>query len=705
VLVPLGAFVVQFLGLRVLGRANAWIATLAIGAALALSVVGLVFHIGGLGAAAGAEAAPPVWRLSTDWLSIGGQAAAGLPPLTLRLGVHIDRLAVIMFAMVTFIATLIHIYSMGYMKEDPGYPRFFAFLSLFCFSMLGLVASSTIFQVFIFWELVGLCSYLLIGFWYREKANVDAANKAFIVNRVGDVGMLVGLGVLWSTLGTFSIAEINEGLRDRHGAINERYLADGVPVAELRDRETGQPVIEAGTGKARQIPLGLLTIAGLGVFAGCVGKSAQVPLHVWLPDAMAGPTPVSALIHAATMVAAGVYLVGRFFPLFTTDVLTVIAYTGAVTLFVAATIASVQPDYKKVLAYSTVSQLGFMMLGLGVGGWAAGLFHLITHAFFKALLFLGAGSVYHAVHTYDAHRLGGLRRKMPITALTMLAATLAISGVPPFSGFYSKDAILAALIVATRENPANLPLLVIAVLGAVLTAFYMFRMYFLLFVGAPRDHHLAEHAHESPWSMTLPLILLAVPTVAIGWPVGVVPVLGGMPVLERLLETVSPLEGHGGGDVAWMAFGLSLGIAMVGLLIAAAGYAWGAFDPAKAARALGPIHALAAHRWYFDELYRAALVRPTLALGRMASSLVDRGLIDGLLHGVVRATVGLSRLDGWIDREGVDGLVVGVGRSVERAGDAGRRLQTGRVRQYLLVLALGLVALFAGLARWVLSGV
>jgi proton-translocating NADH-quinone oxidoreductase chain L len=703
VLVPLGAFVVQFLGLRVLGRANAWLATLAIGAALVLSLIGLVFHIGGLGAAPGADAPPPVWALSTDWLALGGQAAVGLPPLVLRLGVHIDRLAVIMFAMVTFIATLIHVYSMGYMKEDPGYPRFFAFLSLFCFSMLGLVASSTIFQVFIFWELVGLCSYLLIGFWYREKANVDAANKAFIVNRVGDIGMLIGLGVLWSTLGTFSIAEINEGLRDHHGMIHERYGSDGVPVAELRDRETGQPIIEAGTGRPRQITFGLLTIAGLGVFAGCVGKSAQVPLHVWLPDAMAGPTPVSALIHAATMVAAGVYLVGRFFPLFTTDALTVIAYTGAVTLFIAATIACVQADYKKVLAYSTVSQLGFMMLGLGVGGWAAGLFHLITHAFFKALLFLGAGSVYHAVHTYDVHRLGGLRRKMPITALTMLAGTLAIAGVPFFSGFYSKDAILMAVIAAAREDASRLPLLVMAVVGAVLTAFYMFRMYFLLFAGAPRDHHLADHAHESPWSMTLPLVLLAVPAVAIGWPVGIVPVLGGMPVLERLLETVSPLEGHAEGG-EWVALGASLAIVTVGTLIAAAGYLWRAFDPAKAARAFGPIHALFVNKWYFDDLYRAVLVRPSLALGRLASSLVDRGLIDGLLHGLVRATTSLSRLDGWVDREGVDGLVVGLGRTVERAGDVGRRLQTGRVRQYLLVLSLGLVALFAGLARWVLAG-
>ena len=304
------------------------------------------------------------------------------------------------------------------------------YLSLFCFSMLGLVASATLFMVFVFWELVGICSYLLIGFWYEEKPNADAANKAFLVNRVGDVGMLVGLGLLWTSLGTFTIAEINQGLRDADGGLNVVAQPDGTRAVVLRDPATGEPIRDEATGLPHSIPLGLLGLAGLGIFAGCVGKSAQFPLHVWLPDAMAGPTPVSALIHAATMVAAGVYLVGRFFPLFTDDVLLYIAYTGAVTLFIAATIAIVQTDYKKVLAYSTVSQLGFMMLGLGVGGWAAGLFHLLTHAFFKALLFLGAGSIHHAVHTYEMPVLGGLRKKMPITAGTMLIGTLAISGVP-----------------------------------------------------------------------------------------------------------------------------------------------------------------------------------------------------------------------------------------------------------------------------------
>jgi proton-translocating NADH-quinone oxidoreductase chain L len=324
-----------------------------------------------------------------------------------------------MFLMVTFIATLIHIYSMGYMHDDPRYPRFFAFLSLFCFSMLGLVASSNIFMVFLFWELVGVCSYLLIGFWHDDKKNCDAANKAFIVNRVGDVGMLMGLGLLWTHLGTFEIQEINHSIRDEAGQLRISAAADGGgDVVTMVDPETGKAKVNEVTNRPFEIPTWALALAGLGVFAGCVGKSAQFPLHVWLPDAMAGPTPVSALIHAATMVAAGVYLVGRFYPVFTPQVLLFIAYTGGITLFIAATIAVAQTDYKKVLAYSTVSQLGFMMLGLGVGGWAAGLFRLITHAFFKALLFLGAGSVYHSVLTYEMPVLGGLWKKTRITAIT-----------------------------------------------------------------------------------------------------------------------------------------------------------------------------------------------------------------------------------------------------------------------------------------------
>src|SRR4051794_28274071 len=590
VLIPLAAFAVEAVFIRFLGHWNAYIATAAIGLSCVLSFVGFVDYCGEshiltahhesepaaepeqlLEHGKAAEPAPKpihhaeplIWEASYDWVSLGGETPTpsgdekpvATPALVIPLGVHIDNLAAIMFLMVTFIATLIHIYSIGYMHGDVRFPRFFAYLSPFCFSMLGLVASANLFMVFVFWELVGVCSYFLIGHWYEEKKNSDAANKAFITNRVGDVGMLLGLGLLWASLGTFDIAEINRTLRDDAGHLNTMKTADGGKIVELHDPETKAALTDPASGRPRQIAFWALTLAGLGVFAGCVGKSAQFPLHVWLPDAMAGPTPVSALIHAATMVAAGVYLVGRFFPLFTEDVLLYIAYTGGITLLIAASIAIVQTDYKKVLAYSTVSQLGFMMLGLGVGGWAAGLFHLLTHAFFKALLFLGAGSVYHAVHTYEMPYLGGLRKKMPITAYTMLAATMAISGVPLFSGFYSKDAILATALFRVMRSPQHFFLFLLPALGAAMTAFYMFRLWFLTFDGEPRGypepveeagpdvgheedhahahghahapvhghdaHHVTnpvEHAHESPRIMTWPLIALAIPTIMIGWP-------------------------------------------------------------------------------------------------------------------------------------------------------------------------------------------
>ena len=473
VLIPLVAFAIEVLFIRRLKRFNAILATGAIGLSFLLSLVGFADYYlieakgvfaehhaaaepGTAGehaesAGAGHEAAhgPLVWQGSFDWVLLGGRPLSSsadplvAKSLTFPLGVYIDNLSVIMFLMVTLVATLIHIYSIGYMYEDPRFPRFFAYLSLFCFSMLGLVASSNLFMIFIFWELVGVCSYLLIGFWYEDKVNCDAANKAFIVNRIGDVGMIIGLGLLWTSLGTFNFQEISEGL---HRPDGEFHQGDQGAIEFHPQAHAGEQV------KPITMPYWLLTVAGLGIFAGCVGKSAQFPLHVWLPDAMAGPTPVSALIHAATMVAAGVYLAGRFFPVFTPLALLYIAYTGGITLLIAATIAMVQIDYKKVLAYSTVSQLGFMMLAIGVGGRAAGLFHLLTHAFFKALLFLGAGSVYHSVHTYEMPALGGLLKKMPITAYTMLVGTLAISGVPFFSGFYSKDAILAAALARVWQR-------------------------------------------------------------------------------------------------------------------------------------------------------------------------------------------------------------------------------------------------------------
>jgi proton-translocating NADH-quinone oxidoreductase chain L len=767
VLIPLAAFAVEVIFIRQLKRHNATIATGAIGFSCLLSLIGFLdygFQTSGFfrphhaESAEGATAAahgeegtthhkPLVWPGSVNWVILGSPAAATdggtrgstrTPGLAVPLGVSIDNLSVIMFLMVTFIATLIHIYSIGYMHDDPRYPLFFAYLSLFCFSMLGLVASSNVFMIFIFWELVGLCSYLLIGFWYEEKANCDAANKAFIVNRIGDVGMIAGLGLLWTSLGSFDFQELNQGLRNGSGNLNTVALLGEGEVVQLIKPDSATREVEKNeaTGQPRQIPYWMLTLAGLGIFAGCVGKSAQFPLHVWLPDAMAGPTPVSALIHAATMVAAGVYLVGRFFPLFTNDVLLFIAYTGGITLFIAATIAMVQTDYKKVLAYSTVSQLGFMMLGLGVGGWAAGLFHLLTHACFKALLFLGAGSVYHSVHTYEMPALGGLLKKMPITAWTMLVGTLAISGVPLFSGFYSKDAILAAALALVTNHPEHLLLFLLPAVGAVLTAFYMFRMWFLTFAGEPRgfpsateavvshvhdeehalkhvhdhDRNPAAHAHESEPTMTWPLVILAFFSIFSGWTLWyVIPLPFGTPFVEHMLEYGEPYRAI---DITSMhhysAFAASLLIMLTGIGVALLYYAPQGFpyfvptrlSALRTSERLGGVYRFLVHKWYFDELYWALFVRPCLALARLCRQ-IDHVLIDGLVDGSAAATALLSRMEGVFDMIAVDRLVNLTARAVYVTGDWSRSIQTGKLRNYLMFLAVALVGLFAGVLVWI----
>jgi proton-translocating NADH-quinone oxidoreductase chain L len=765
VLVPLAAFAIEAIFIRQLKRYNAYLATGAIGFSCVLALIGFVAytseshfysHPGEPAAAAGEHGGggedgeeaqgeshhkPLLWSGNIDWVILGG--GDSLPDLSVRLGIAVDNLTVVMFLMVTFVATLIHIYSMGYMHDDPRYPRFFAYLSLFCFSMLGLVVSSNVFMIFMFWELVGVCSYLLIGFWYEEKVNSDAANKAFVVNRVGDVGMLVGLGLLWSTLGTFDFDEINHGLRGSTGSLHQVTRLNGAEVVQLADPETGQIKLDPVTNQPRQIPVWMLTVAGLGIFAGCAGKSAQFPLHVWLPDAMAGPTPVSALIHAATMVAAGVYLVGRFFPLFTHDVLLFIAYTGGITLFIAATIAMVQSDYKKVLAYSTVSQLGFMMLGLGVGGWAAGLFHLLTHAFFKALLFLGAGSVYHSVHTYEMPPLGGLLKKMPITAWTMLIGTLAISGVPFFSGFYSKDAILAAALARVIDSPEHFMLFVFPAVGAVLTAFYMFRMWFLTFAGEPRgfpskveavhshvhdeEHALdkdhgtghghghghdlnpAAHAHESGPIMTWPLMILAFCSIFSGWTLFYgIPLPFGTPTLEHMLEYGEPYRAIDFEAMHYYALASSFVIMLTGIGLGLLYYAPHGFpyfvptrfSAARMAERFGGVYRFLVHKWYFDELYWAVLVRPCLALARFCRE-IDQVLIDGLVNSSAAATKQLSRFEGFFDTIAVDRLVNLTAQAVYAAGDWGRSIQTGRLRNYLMFLAVGLVGLFVGVLVWV----
>jgi NADH-quinone oxidoreductase subunit L len=472
------------------------------------------------------------------------------------------------------------------------------------------------------------------------------------------------------------------------------------------------------------MPYWMLVAAGLGVFLGCVGKSAQFPLQVWLPDAMEGPTPVSALIHAATMVAAGVYLVGRVFPLFAPEALLVIAYTGGITLFVAATVAVVMTDIKKVLAYSTVSQLGYMMLAMGVGGWVAGQFHLLTHAFFKALLFLGSGAViYGCHHQQDMLKMGGLFKKMPITALTMLSGVLAIAGIPFFTGWYSKDSILAQALGYVFVHREHLLLFLLPLVTAGLTAFYMARMWFMTFLGQPRDHHVHEHAVEAPWTMTLPLVFLAVCSLAVAW---------GWPVwdakaswLEHNIHHAQPRAvvadfGHvlDEGEAAefaksedrnerfWGNFyhhtagNIALGLVAIGIVFASLLYVYRVLDPAEAKEQFPGLYAFLTRKWYFDELYSAILVRPALVVAH-AFKWFDLVVIDGVIHGVARATVAVTRWNGRFDFRVIDGLANLIGNTCYGVGAGLRHVQTGYLRSYILFLVLAAVGIFVVLSYFV----
>ena len=473
-LLPLLGFVfLIFFGKR-LGRPSGFIGTSILGIDLILAIIVAIARLVYYPDA-------PMHQYKFDWLNVGTN--------TVSLGVGLDNLAAIMLVVVTLISFLVHLFSLEYMREDKRFSRFYAYLGLFTFSMLGIVIANNFLNMFIFWELVGVSSYLLIGFWFEKDSAADASKKAFIVNRIGDLGFLFGLMTIYLTYGTFMFDEVFGGI---HAGI--------LP-------------FDSGAW---------MTAVGIFVFLGAVGKSAQFPLHVWLPDAMEGPTPVSALIHAATMVAAGVYLTARVFPMFTADALLFIAYTGALTAFIAATIAITQYDFKRVLAYSTVSQLGYMVMGLGVGAFTSGFMHLVTHAWFKALLFLASGSVIHAMHhsmhhndehhmdPQDIRNMGGLRKTMPITYITFLFATIAISGIPLTSGFLSKDGILAGtLAFAQLSGHWFIP---VAGFGAALmTAFYMFRLTIISFHGKPRTH-IASHTHENNGYITFPLILLAILT-------------------------------------------------------------------------------------------------------------------------------------------------------------------------------------------------
>lgn len=546
----------------------------------------------------------------------------------------IDPLSVTMTLIITGVGSLIHIYSVSYMEHEERFQRFFIYLNFFIFAMLMLVLSNNFVGMFVGWEGVGLASFLLIGFYFDREdetygSYADCGKKAFLVNRVGDFGMMLAIMAIWSTVGSVTFLDVFhefELLAENHGAI---------------------------TGMANLICLLLLL--------GAAGKSAQIPLYVWLPDAMAGPTPVSALIHAATMVTAGIYMIARTHTIWhlAESASMTAAWIGGLTALFAASIALVQVDLKKILAYSTISQLGFMMMAVGVGAYGAGIFHLTTHAFFKALLFLGAGSVMHALHgELDIRKMGGLREKMPTTALTFTIGAAALAGLPPLSGFFSKDAIKLGVIA---ENPA---LYVVALVAALFTAFYSFRAVFLTFFGKPRDQHLFDHAHESPPLMTWPLWILA----------GLA-VLGGLLNLPGLLTMdywLEPALGHHEPHsltLELLTITLSILVAVFGSLMAYAWYYRGEAWPKRIASAFTWLTPVLEHKYYVDEFYRAVIVDPLVRLSEWFAETMDRGGIDALVNGVGRGTLSL--------------------------GEQARRLQTGSIPVYALSILIGVVIVIA----------
>ena len=668
---------------------------------------------------------------SADWIHIG--SVPGIGPLVIRQSILMDNMTVILLAVVTGISLLVHLFSIGYMRQDSRYARYFAFLELFTFAMLGIVLAGNFFQLYIFWELVGFTSFVLIGHWYERPGPQYAAKKAFIVNRIGDVLFFIGILLLFSEFRTFDFHEI-------FGFINE-----------------GLPLSFSFLGLA---PETTLTVAGLLILGGAVAKSAQFPLFVWLPDAMEGPTPVSALIHAATMVAAGVYLMARVFPLLTGKAMLLIACTGAFTSILAATIAITQRDIKRVLAYSTISQLGLMIMAIGSGAVAAGVFHLVTHAAFKALLFLGAGSVIHAMHhalrethdhetdAQDIHNMGGIFRRMPVTGWTFLIATLAITGLPLTAAFMSKDEILAGgLAYGQLQGGIALAIPWIGFGVTVLTALYMWRVVFLAFFGIPAKPRLHEKIRESPMVMTAPLVVLAVLTLGVwfgrnpvnpesGWflskwiktPSQVIPPQTAPPFRPRLnteasapnySEVLTPPKSDFGIAIVPLPQAapttlpplphqvaleerrsMNSTIAEIGALASAAGGFLIAlvlflFRPDWAGalrRWFAPFYRFSLRGWYIDAIYDYAVVDSVMLSSRM-SAWVDRHIIDGAVNLAGRATVLLARITGAFDKYVIDGLVTLVGATVQFFGLMARGIQTGRIQTYLTWIVAAVVVI------------
>ena len=691
----------------------------------------------------------PSFRVAWNftWLDFGN--VPGVGHLQVKMGIVVDNLTAIMLAMVNLISFLVHLYSTGYMKGEAYYGRFFAYLGIFTFSMFGIVLSDNLLSIYIFWELVGLSSYLLIGFYFHKDSAADAQKKAFLANRIGDIGMWLGILILYSQFHTFGNQEIFTHIKN-----GDFHMSQG-----------------------------WLTAVGVLLFMGCVGKSAQFPLHVWLPDAMEGPTPVSALIHAATMVAAGVYFMGRIFVILTPDALHVIAFVGAFTAFMAATIAITQFDIKRVLAYSTVSQLGYMVLGLGVGSYSAALFHLLTHAFFKACLFLGSGAIIHAMHhEQDMRWMGGLYKKMPWTFATFMIATLALAGLPLSSGFLSKDAILAGSLGFAQVEGGGIYYLV-PILGfgaAILTAFYMGRQIWMVFFGESRTHlkpkaahsmddhtdgdvdHIHEDAHhphhpvhEVPWNMRLPLVVLS--TLSLFFVFSPNPFDGGKGWFMHLIHTPATVVGSGEamlhearlhttnagvllaeahtdsehveavaahGAVAEAAHGeeahegpvytdprqaeiahlthanhenairLSSLMVALGIVMALVFYVFRIIDPDKTAQAIRPVYLYSYNKWYWDEIYNATFIKGSMLLSKIVAWF-DTNIIDGIVNGVAAVFRKFAFANGSFDKYVVDGLVNFTAFTVQSTGAVFRKIQTGKVQTYLVMMVVAVLGSFA----------
>src|ERR1035437_1599272 len=634
------------------------------------------------------------------WISYQNIAVFG--NVSIDLGFLLDNLSVIMIFTVALISMVVHFFSIAYMRGDRLYNRYFAYLGLFTFSMSGIVLTHNILMMYIFWELVGISSYLLIGFWYEKKSASDAGKKAFLVNRIGDLGMFSGIMILFNTYHTFTFDKIFAQMASGTLPFNSEFW---------------------------------LTVTGLLLFCGAVGKSAQFPLHIWLPDAMEGPTPVSALIHAATMVAAGVFFFFRIFPKLTGNALFIIAVIGALSAFIPATIALTQNDIKKVLAYSTVSQLGYMVMALGVGAYKFAFFHLITHAFFKACLFLGSGSVIHAMHhEQDITKMGGLKKKLPLTYATFLIASLALSGIPLTSGFLSKDGILQGTFAfASLTGHWLFPVAGFAV--AMLTSFYMFRLIILTFHGKPHNKEKYDHAHESPFVMAMPLVVLSALSIFILYTPNPINADAGL-FLGKWIKTpslavpqnatysfmktdlaaesktglhkdvISEVKKEGipeGKEIIYSeayseamhhahypAMLLSLLVAVTGIIFAFVFYYWKKISADKLAGDIKPFYKLSFNKWYFDEIYDATFVAFTMGSSRFLAWF-DNIIVDGIVNGTATVTRMISFFTGKFDNIVVDGLVNFMAYLSGFIGLILRRFQTGRVQTYLVLVIFSLV--------------